>query len=78
MLTFALTRAIEIIGEAASRVSSEGRRVTSEVPWNAVIGMRHRLVHAYFEVDRDILWSTVQEALPRLLAQLRKPTSGGE
>jgi uncharacterized protein with HEPN domain len=78
MLTFALTRAVEIIGEAASRVSSEGRRATSEVPWNAVIGMRHRLVHAYFEVDRDILWSTVQEALPRLLAQLRQRPSGSE
>jgi uncharacterized protein with HEPN domain len=37
-----------------------------------VIGMRHRLVHAYFDVDRAILWSTVQEALPRLLAQLER------
>jgi uncharacterized protein with HEPN domain len=70
MLLFALVRAVEIIGEAASRVSMEGRGELPEVPWSAAVGMRNRLVHAYFDVDPEILWATVSKALPELLAQL--------
>ena len=70
MLLFALVRAVEIIGEAAARVSAEGRAELSEIPWPLIVGMRHRLVHAYFDIDRDILWATVQQSLPPLLAQL--------
>jgi uncharacterized protein with HEPN domain len=73
MLLFALVRAVEIVGEAAGKLSGEGRAQMPQVPWSAVIGMRNRLVHAYFDVDRDILWTTVTEAMPSLLAQL-KPT----
>jgi uncharacterized protein with HEPN domain len=72
MLSFALVRAVEIVGEAASRISAEGRESKPEIPWTAVVGMRNRLVHAYFEVDRDVLWATVTDALPRLIAQLRE------
>jgi uncharacterized protein with HEPN domain len=71
MLLFALTRAIEIAGEAASRVTAEERSRLPEIPWNALIGMRNRLVHAYFDVDRDILWSTVTAAAPPLAEALR-------
>lgn len=53
MLLFALVRAVEIVGEAASRVSLETRCATLAVPWAAIIGMRNRLVHAYFDIDRD-------------------------
>jgi uncharacterized protein with HEPN domain/transposase len=70
--TSALVRAVEVVGEAASRVSPDGRAKLPQVPWSAVAGMRNRLVHAYFEVDRDILWATVKEALPRLIVQLRE------
>jgi len=70
MLRFALTRAIEIMGEAAGRVSPETQNTVTEVPWNEVIGMRNRLVHAYFDVDLDILWTTAQEAVPALLEKL--------
>jgi uncharacterized protein with HEPN domain len=73
MLLFALVRAAEIVGEAAGKLSGEGRAQMPQVPWSAVIGMRNRLVHAYFDIDRDILWTTVTEAMPSLLAQL-KPT----
>lgn len=55
MLLFALTRAIEIAGEAASRVSAETRAAMPDVPWATIVGMRNRLVHAYFDVDHDIL-----------------------
>jgi uncharacterized protein with HEPN domain len=71
MLLFALVRAVEIVGEAASKLSPDARAQAPEVPWSAVTGMRNRLVHAYFDIDRDILWATVTRALPQLLGQLR-------
>jgi uncharacterized protein with HEPN domain len=63
-------RAIEIIGEAASRVSAEQRTVSPAVPWTAIIAMRNRLIHAYFDIDRDIVWRTVTEEIPSLRSQL--------
>jgi uncharacterized protein with HEPN domain len=71
MLRFALTRAVEILGEAASRVSEEARAQTPGIPWAPVVGMRNRLVHAYFDVDADILWTTVNDSLPALLSELQ-------
>lgn len=70
MLLFALVRAIEIIGEAASRVSPEARARFPTVPWPAVVAMRNRLVHAYFDIDRRILWKTATEEIPQLRLQL--------
>jgi uncharacterized protein with HEPN domain len=71
MLTFALVRAVEIIGEAASKISAAGRTELPTVPWNSIVGMRNRLVHAYFDVDLDILWNTVTQALPPLRGQIQ-------
>jgi uncharacterized protein with HEPN domain len=71
MLLFALVRAIEIVGEAASKISPETRAEMPDVPWPSIVGMRHRLVHAYFDVNRDILWTTVTEAAPPLAQQLK-------
>ena len=70
MLLFALVRAIEIAGEAASQVTAETRAQLPDLPWASIIGMRNRLVHAYFDINRDILWTTVTEAAPKLLEQL--------
>jgi uncharacterized protein with HEPN domain len=70
MLSMALTRAVEIVGEAAAQVSEEGRQALPDVPWPAIIGMRNRLVHAYFAINATILWDTVQRALPPLIEQL--------
>src|SRR3954454_9915632 len=67
MLRFAVVRAVEIIGEAASKVSAETRSATPSVPWIAIAGMRNRLIHAYFDVDNDILWKTVTEEIPDLI-----------
>jgi uncharacterized protein with HEPN domain len=69
-LQFALVRAIEIIGEAASKVSPEVRMVSSDIPWSSIVSMRNRLIHAYFDIDHDILWNTISEALPALEHQL--------
>jgi uncharacterized protein with HEPN domain len=56
MLLFAVVRAIEIVGEAVSKVSAETRAEHSTIPWPAIIGMRNRIVHAYFDIDSDIVW----------------------
>jgi uncharacterized protein with HEPN domain len=71
MLRFAVVRAIEIIGEAASKVTPETRARHAEIPWPAIIGMRNRLVHAYFDIDTDILWVALTQEIPHLLSQLK-------
>jgi uncharacterized protein with HEPN domain len=63
--------ALQIVGEAAGRISAETREQRHEVPWASMIGMRHRLVHAYFDINFDILWTTASETAPALLAQIR-------
>ena len=62
MLLFALVRAVEIIGEAATRVSEPARTSVNAVPWALIVAMRHRLIHAYFDINRDILWTTVPDS----------------
>lgn len=70
-LTLALIKDIEIIGEAAYQISDETRSRLPDIPWDDIVGMRHRLVHAYFDINLDILWKTVQEDLPLLAERLR-------
>ncbi len=72
MLLFALVRAVEVLGEAASRVSNETRLARPAVPWSKIIAMRNRLVHAYFDVDQDILWKTAAEEIPALYPSLKE------
>lgn len=69
-LVHALVRQIEIIGEAASKVSPETRAGLPDVPWPDVVGIRNRLIHAYFDVNLDILWATIQRSLPALIRSL--------
>lgn len=71
-LALSLTRLLEIIGEAAGKVSQEGQITSSKIPWPKIIGMRNRLIHAYFDVDLNEVWRTVQEDLPPLIAELKK------
>jgi uncharacterized protein with HEPN domain len=71
MLLFALVRAIEIVGEAASKVTAETRAEMADLPWASIVGMRNRLIHAYFDINRDILWTTVAEAVPALAERLK-------
>ena len=72
MLALSLTAEIQIIGEAASRVSPEIRHSVSSIPWADIIGMRNRLIHAYAEINLDILWDTVRLALGPLIVELEK------
>jgi len=66
MLALALTRCLEILGEAASKLSDEVRPQFPGIPFAKMISMRNRLIHAYFDVDLDIVWTTVSEDLPSL------------
>jgi len=70
IFSLALIKLVEIIGEAAARVSMETRSLNSQIPWNQIIAARNRLVHGYDQVDLDILWKIVNVELPSLLQQL--------
>lgn len=65
-----MSKAIELVGEAAWRVSEPFRDAHPEVPWTAIIGMRHRLVHDYRGINLRRLWDIVQHDVPPLLAAL--------
>lgn len=65
-----LTQLIMIVGEAAARVSEETRLAYPDIAWRPIIGMRNHLVHAYFDVDLDIIWNTVVNRIPELLETL--------
>lgn len=71
-LLLSLVKEIEIIGEAASQVTDPTRQELAGIPWNNIIAMRNRLVHAYFSINLDILWNTVQEDLPGLIDLLER------
>ena len=70
--TFALVKCIEIIGEAATHISDETQQVLPDVPWRIAKAMRNRLVHVYYDVDINILWSTVANDLPSLAIVLER------
>ena len=71
-LTLSLIKEIEIIGEAANRVSEEMKEKHGDVPWSAIIGTRNRLIHGYFDVDEDVVWNTVKVELPSLIEFLKR------
>ena len=66
MLLFAAVRAIEVIGEAASKVTIETREAAPNIPWTAIVSMRNRLIHGYFDIDADLVWKTATEEIPEL------------
>lgn len=72
LVELSLVRLVEIVGEAASRVTSETREAHPEIPWREIVGMRNRLIHGYDVVDHDVLWQTIREDLPPLIRQLEK------
>ena len=70
LLALALVTLIEIVGEAASRVTAESQRAHPDIPWRDIVAMRNRLIHGYFDVDLDRVWDTVTDDLPPLIAHL--------
>lgn len=71
-LQLAITHLLQIIGEAARRISLEFRNTHPEIPWKAIVGMRSKIVHDYFNTDNDVIWETVNNDLPSLVSQLNK------
>ena len=71
-LQHSLIRCIEIVGEAASRIDFDFREAHPQIPWIDIVAMRNRLIHAYFDVDLDIVWSTSKNELPALIRQIEK------
>jgi uncharacterized protein with HEPN domain len=71
-MNLALVRLLEIMGEAARRVREEDRARYPGIPWSQIVSLRNRLIHAYDEVDFDILWQIVTRDLPPLIGVLEK------
>jgi len=63
---------IEIIGEATKNISEELRNKYSEIPWKGLAGMRDKLIHHYFGVNLDIVWSVVKEELPEIILKIEE------
>jgi uncharacterized protein with HEPN domain len=71
-LNLSLVRLLEIIGEAARGISAEFHQAHPEVAWKEMVGMRDHLAHGYFDINLDIVWQTVTEDLPPLIAEMEK------
>ena len=72
MLSLALMKCIEIVGEACARISTETETHHPTIPWAEIVGMRNHLVHTYFDIDLDRLWTTVTNDLPPLVVSLEQ------
>ncbi len=68
LLELALARLVEVIGEAASKVSPEGKQNYPLIPWWEVVNMRNRLIHGYDSIDLNVLWDTIDVDLPEFIA----------
>ena len=72
MLNLSLVHLLEIIGEAVVGMSPEFRKRYPQVPWTAIVGMRNRLIHGYYDIDLDIVWKTVKRDIPPMVTELEK------
>ena len=77
MLVLAIVKSLEIIGEAASKVSEPFKIKFDTIPWPEIINMRHRMTHAYYDVNLDIVWATVIQDLPALIKDLQNILAAG-
>ena len=66
----AVIRELQVIGEAARLITDETRTSVPQIDWHAITGMRNRLVHQYFSIRLDVVWETVHQSVPSLIAQL--------
>ena len=74
-LRLALAHLVQILGEAARHVTSETQATHPEIAWREIIGMRHKIVHDYMNLDEDVLWEVVSRDLPPLIAALEQIVS---
>ena len=71
MFYYATAKAVELIGEDANHVSAVSRSALSEIDWDEMVGMRHRLVHNFHGIDKDKVWDAVVNDIPVLITQLQ-------
>lgn len=72
MFILSVIKDIEIIGEAASKISEGTKLKYSNIPWKDIVGMRNRLIHGYFDVNIKLVWNTTQNNLPPLIKSLKE------
>mgnify|MGYP000774586771 CR=1 FL=1 len=72
VLFYGLSKMVEIIGEAAYKVTNEFKNENSELPWKQMMGMRHILVHGYFSISPEVLWDVIINDIPSLIPTLRR------
>lgn len=75
MFRRALINAIQEIGEAAARITDEGRARAPELPWGKIVAMRHVMVHVYWGVDLDQLWKVAARDVPVLIVHIEDAVS---
>lgn len=71
----AIIRNIEIIGEAAKKISTDTKKIYCDIPWKEITGMRDKLIHDYLGVDTKVVWETIKKDIPdlkRLLKEIKK------
>jgi len=68
----AVVRNLEIIGEASNKIPKDIQHRYTEIPWTQIVGMRNRLIHAYFVVDHEIVWEIITKELPELKKEISK------
>lgn len=71
MLMLSLVKCVEIIGEAAARISQDTLDVAPGIPWRAIVAMRNRLIHGYYDIDAERVWNTIFVDLPPLIEELQ-------
>ena len=70
--SYAVIRAFEIIGEATKEISNEVKDKYTDLPWKEMAGMRDKLIHAYFGVNLEVVWKTIQQDIPLLQTLIQK------
>ena len=71
MLTLALERLLEIVGEASKNITQPTKDAHPEIAWKEIAAFRNRLIHGYFDIDLDILWEIIKNDLPPLIESLK-------
>ncbi len=74
--THAVFRAVELMGEAAARISEEYKSLHPDIPWAEIVGMRNRLIHVYFDIDYETVWETVKTDIPKLIQMIEPLLEG--